>query len=762
MNIFMRFIFLFAVFATANVRSSAWANSVVNHTHPFFNSLSASEANGNVTYGNPKPKKGDVNLSGTVDISDVVAIINCIAGISTEFKETSDVSGDGAIDITDIVMVINIIAGNVEPDDPAVEAGICPDNNHPHVIDMGDLGQWSCCNVGAQAPWEYGGHYAWGEVSTKDFYDWSTYTQCKGSYNNCYDLGPDIAGTAFDAAQAVMGGKWCMPSQSQLDLLVTIEKYRYNESIGSYVTFGTTQWYELNGVKGWLLSHKNGNKIFLPAAGRKIESYHWDEGQLFYWTSTLYSDWDYLSMAYRFYKREDYTNFVWDERRYGYSIRPVIGNSIKPDNPDDPAVLAGICPNSNHPHIIDMGSAGKWACCNVGAEGPWEYGGLYAWGETATKESYSWSNYAHCDGSAETVHYLGRNIAGTKYDAATAAWQSKWAMPSFRQLVGLIDLEMQWTELNGAYGWKITASNGNKIFVPKNPSYNGAHYWSASLQKDDVISAKSIYFDDLEWKTTMWKDDRFITGASDRYLGLAIRPAYGADKSDPEDIEPDEAAKENYCPDNNHPHVIDMGAAGKWACCNIGASAPWETGGYYCWGGTKELSFYGATTENETAYLYVNEEDGSEFWTYKWGMWNDQGVLHAEYDVARKSWGGSWYMPTIERFMKLNSAGFTKEGTKLNGTPGLKVTAANGNRIFIPYCGQKRDDKFYYDIYTPLEYWTTNATTTYQEWCIMPDAIALHHNYCYDPEETYSDNSNTDFSQVHKARGDGLPVRAVQ
>lgn len=54
--------------------------------------------------------KGDVNQDGKVDISDIVAVINTIAGDST-YKSTADVNEDGNIDISDIVAIINIIAG---------------------------------------------------------------------------------------------------------------------------------------------------------------------------------------------------------------------------------------------------------------------------------------------------------------------------------------------------------------------------------------------------------------------------------------------------------------------------------------------------------------------------------------------------------------------------------------------------------------------------------------------------------------------------
>jgi len=54
-------------------------------------------------------KKGDVNEDGKVDISDIVAVINQIAG--TAEYAGSDVNEDDKVDISDIVAIINIIAG---------------------------------------------------------------------------------------------------------------------------------------------------------------------------------------------------------------------------------------------------------------------------------------------------------------------------------------------------------------------------------------------------------------------------------------------------------------------------------------------------------------------------------------------------------------------------------------------------------------------------------------------------------------------------
>ena len=53
--------------------------------------------------------KGDVNEDNKVDISDVVAVINQMAGQAS--WRYADVNGDTNVDISDIVNIINIMAG---------------------------------------------------------------------------------------------------------------------------------------------------------------------------------------------------------------------------------------------------------------------------------------------------------------------------------------------------------------------------------------------------------------------------------------------------------------------------------------------------------------------------------------------------------------------------------------------------------------------------------------------------------------------------
>ena len=56
--------------------------------------------------GNPV---GDVNSDGTVDISDVVVLVNKILNDSSDVSDVTDVNGDGTVDISDVVVLVNMI-----------------------------------------------------------------------------------------------------------------------------------------------------------------------------------------------------------------------------------------------------------------------------------------------------------------------------------------------------------------------------------------------------------------------------------------------------------------------------------------------------------------------------------------------------------------------------------------------------------------------------------------------------------------------------
>lgn len=234
------------------------------------------------------------------------ALLPLIAfSVSAQSTKRGDVNEDGNVDISDVVELVNIILKGDEKKSYLT----CPDDHHPHLIDLGlpSGTLWSCCNVGADAPESYGRYYAWGETTEKDVYDWSTYIHCDRSSSTCYDLGSDIAGTQYDVTHVKWGGSWVMPSKEQQDELCNNCTYT---------------WTTMNGINGGQFTGPNGGTIFLPAAGgRWRESLNNAGSRGYYWSSS--QDPSSSDQAYylHFYSGSAYLNL--SNRLNGFPVRPV-------------------------------------------------------------------------------------------------------------------------------------------------------------------------------------------------------------------------------------------------------------------------------------------------------------------------------------------------------------------------------------------------------------------------------------------------------
>lgn len=154
---------------------------------------------------------------------------------------------------------------------------------------------------------------------------------------------------------------------------------------------------------------------------------------------------------------------------------------------------------------LGLPSGTKWACCNVGASKPEDYGGYYAWGEISEKETYGGLTYIHLEGSSSPWNELGSDIAGTQYDAASANWGNSWVMPSFKQYYELMkQCTSEWISDNGVRGRKFTGPNGTSIFLPAAGDRNNwgasdfgprGYYWSSTLNESGNACAWFFYFD---------------------------------------------------------------------------------------------------------------------------------------------------------------------------------------------------------------------------------------------------------------------------
>lgn len=127
-------------------------------------------------------------------------------------------------------------------------------------------------------------------------------------------------------------------------------------------------------------------------------------------------------------------------------------------------VLMTICAYGQK--AVDLGLSVKWADCNVGAFSPQGIGDYYAWGETKTKEAYTWETYS-LGNDVNTCRNIGENICGTKYDAARLALGKEWRMPTDKEIEELINNCIHEKDVvSGVKGVRFTGKNGNSIFLP--------------------------------------------------------------------------------------------------------------------------------------------------------------------------------------------------------------------------------------------------------------------------------------------------------
>ena len=188
-------------------------------------------------------------------------------------------------------------------------------NGHEYV----DLGlpsglKWATCNIGATKPEEYGDFFAWGEDNTKKEY---TSNNCKTIKKRLLGAIIERNGFFINTPKYRWGGSWRMPNE--IDIL-------------ELITNCTWTWTIRDSVKGMNITGKNGNSIFLPAAGYYDGALHKNidiNGEFFgsYWSSTTseyYGCAKGLAFGLDFEtKSRNRCNIVSTKCFHGCTIRPV-------------------------------------------------------------------------------------------------------------------------------------------------------------------------------------------------------------------------------------------------------------------------------------------------------------------------------------------------------------------------------------------------------------------------------------------------------
>jgi len=228
-------------------------------------------------------------------------LIACSASAQTD---KHDVNADGEVSIADVMELVDKVLNGGAQEGPTAYL-TCPDDQHPHLIDLGlPSGTcWSCCNMGAAAPGEQGDYFSWGDTQARSYFDSASYPHYDGG--NYTDLGA-ISGTEHDAAHVAWGGDWQMPTQAQAQELLE---------------HCTSSWDGSNYVECAQFTGPNGGTIVLPATGYRFFTFLVDDYEGSYWTSTPGTT---ASRAFRLAVAEDGASAESQLNRYsGNAIRPV-------------------------------------------------------------------------------------------------------------------------------------------------------------------------------------------------------------------------------------------------------------------------------------------------------------------------------------------------------------------------------------------------------------------------------------------------------
>lgn len=369
------------------------------------------------------------------------------------------------------------------------------------IVELGLSVKWASWNMGASSVADRGRYIGWGDstgmLMSADDKDYAV--------GNTAD---NISGTDYDVAHVQWGGKWRMPTMSELKELETLN-WEYVEN------------YDNSGISGWkLTSRKTGNSIFLPSNGYTTATGHDTDvnRSTFYWSSEVKE-----SIKYRFANFNSEQDIIEQttDKNVLMAVRPIFDENFGEDNTGkndgydpDAAPCAG--------RYVDLGLSVDWADMNVGAVKSSDCGAYYAWAETEEKTDYQPST------SFSYEKNIGSDISNTEYDVAHTEWKGAWRMPTRAQFQELVNMcQWTWTTQDNVNGYKVTGPNGNSIFLPANGikvrTENGSlnkngNYLTASsyTQRTDNVFNYVLSFSSGDYRVTY----------NSRAQGLAVRPVH--------------------------------------------------------------------------------------------------------------------------------------------------------------------------------------------------------------------------------------------
>ena len=189
---------------------------------------------------------------------------------------------------------------------------------NPVALDFGLSVLWADRDLGATCPEDAGDFYAWGELEPKDTYIWDNYRFGNSAETMTkYTEVPSVLAPEDDIAHVLLGGKWRMPTEAEVDeLIFGSDRYFKNED----ATINGVKGYRIRGISGDL----EGKYIFFPFNGYAADGKVKNVGKGYYYWVAKKSCAPEKAVMLMLYPIDDGNRGISFRPRYhGANIRPV-------------------------------------------------------------------------------------------------------------------------------------------------------------------------------------------------------------------------------------------------------------------------------------------------------------------------------------------------------------------------------------------------------------------------------------------------------
>lgn len=359
----------------------------------------------------------------------------------------------------------------------------------PRTVNLGLSVDWGISNLGTTDDYALGNRYSWGEIQPKTSFPIGglLYEQNFSQLRSRGAIDADGNLTeAYDAATKTLGQGWRMPTRDEVTEL--------NELC-------TTQWTQINGAWGQLLTGPNGATIFLPAHGQNYQGKEEGEGDYgMFWSATVDPTSPLTSYTLGVESRR--VNWGVNNRYVGLPIRPVhVRNSAVTSGPDTPP-SDYVNPKASvlYCQSTATGTA-RDAAMALGADADYtNYRGIVRLGAEFSLTAETADGTLHLGGSANKLSPDGEAIA-TGFAELTLSFVSC----NMEELTYQNPVQIQsWGVCGSMTGWssdiamtpsadglvftaEVTMKQGDEFKVRANGAWNGINFGGTLVDGQAVV-----------------------------------------------------------------------------------------------------------------------------------------------------------------------------------------------------------------------------------------------------------------------------------